>query len=377
MAISKFITRNPQRINRSMEFPEDVMMRAPTDQAPFNVLDYGQLAAPVFNFAKSVAIGPSEPYVSDTMKDQLIQKAMDTGLDKGTLGYEDFGLPVATEGGRFTGGLFDLALNDPVSFANVGSVGRVSFEKDPTAPGGYRFGDTKYDFSVDKDTGSTDNAFLDFINQGGIKSAIGNLFFTPAYAPEVTEEERKSIERQPSSFRSLSDPEVYGDLEERKNLLERILEFAPFIGEKSLTGILTNALGGAKDKLTGFRDAVGRRLGPAPFGTSQAAFNALTPSQQQSVASIYGQGGIMQGYNPISAFGRGPVGAIQNRIDNIIARKYAGKKYGKRNLARLQRALQQVGGEDTTGGGDYSQAPGRESAAAQEASNRDAARGRF
>jgi len=302
---------------------------------------------------------------------------MDTGLDKGTLGYEDFGLPVATEGGRFTGGLFDLALNDPVSFANVGSVGRVSFEKDPTAPGGYRFGDTKYDFSVDKDTGSTDNAFLDFINQGGIKSAIGNLFFTPAYAPEVTEEERKSIERQPSSFRSLSDPEVYGDLEERKNLLERILEFAPFIGEKSLTGILTNALGGAKDKLTGFRDAVGRRLGPAPFGTSQAAFNALTPSQQQSVASIYGQGGIMQGYNPISAFGRGPVGAIQNRIDNIIARKYAGKKYGKRNLARLQRALQQVGGEDTTGGGDYSQAPGRESAAAQEASNRDAARGRF
>ena len=158
---------------------------------------------------------------------------------------------------------------------------------------------------------------------------------------------------QPPSFRSLNDPEVYGEIDqsrelgERKNLLERILEFAPFIGEKSLTGILTNALGGAKNRLTNFRDAIGRRLGPAPFGTSQAAFNALTPSQQQSVASIYGQGGIMQGYNPVSAFGRGPVGAIQNRIDAILERKAAGKRYGKTNLARLQQALTDVGGGDS------------------------------
>ena len=140
----------------------------------------------------------------------------------------------------------------------------------------------------------------------------------------------------------------------RRSLLERILEFAPFIGDKSLTGILTNALGGAKDKLTGFRDAVGRRLGPAPFGTSQAAFDALTPSQQQSVASIYGQGGIMQGYNPVSAFGRGPVGAIENRIANILERKAAGKRYGKTNLARLQQALTDVGGGSDDSGG-YSQ----------------------
>ena len=74
------------------------------------ILDYAQLGAPVFNFAKGLAIGPSEAYVSDTMRNQLIQKAKETELDKGTLGYEAFGLPVATEGGRFTGGLFELAL---------------------------------------------------------------------------------------------------------------------------------------------------------------------------------------------------------------------------------------------------------------------------
>jgi len=139
------------------------------------------------------------------------------------------------------------------------------------------------------------------------------------------------------------------------SLLSKILEFAPLIGDKSLTGILTDALGGAKDKLTGFRDAIGTRLGPASYGTSQAAFNAMTPSQQQAVGSIYGPGGIMQGYNAVSAFGRGPVGAIQNRIDNILERKAAGKKYGKTNLARLQQALTNVGGDDSGGGGGYSQ----------------------
>jgi uncharacterized protein YidB (DUF937 family) len=241
MGISKFITRNPQRINRSMEFPEDVMMRAPTDQAPFNVLDYGQLAAPVFNFAKSVAIGPSEPYVSDTMKDQLIQKAMDTGLDKGTLGYEDFGLPVTTKGGRFSGGLFDLALNDPVSFANVGSVGRVSFEKDPTAPGGYRFGDTKYDFSVDKDTGSTDNAFLDFINRGGIKSAIGDFFFAPAYAPEVTDKERQSIELEDN----LMNYDEFYDMPEEKKKEGILSKLNPLNALGFLTNIYTGGLSNA------------------------------------------------------------------------------------------------------------------------------------
>ena len=143
--------------------------------------------------------------------------------------------------------------------------------------------------------------------------------------------------------------------EEKKNLLERILEFAPLIGDKSLTGILTNALGGAKDKLTGFRDAIGARLGPASYGTSQAAFNAMTPSQQQAVGSIYGPRGIMQGYNAVSAFGRGPVGAIQNRIDNILGRKAAQTAISRQRVKDLQAALTNVGGGDSGGGGGYSQ----------------------
>ena len=111
--------------------------------------------------------------------------------------------------------------------------------------------------------------------------------------------------------------------------------------------------------LANFRDAIGTRLGPASYGTSQAAFNAMTPSQQRAVGNIYGPGGIMQGYNVVSAFGRGPAGAIQNRIDNILGRKAAGKSFSAKNLAELQAAAGQVGGGDDSGSGSsYDSATG-------------------
>ena len=51
---------------------------------------------------------------------------------------------------------------------------------------------------------------------------LNNLFFTSAYAPEVTEDERKSIERQLPSFRSLSNPEDY-EGPEREGILRSLL----------------------------------------------------------------------------------------------------------------------------------------------------------
>jgi hypothetical protein len=183
---------------------------------------------------------------------------------------------------------------------------------------------------------------------GTIAQGLGNFFFAPANAPETTEKERQSIELE-DDLMNYDEFYEMPEEEEKKNLLERILEFAPFIGDKSLTGILTNALGGAKNKLTGFRDAIGTRLGPSPYGTSQAAFNALTPSQQRSVGSIYGQGGIMQGYNPVSAFGRGPIGSIQNRIADILGRKAAQTAASRQKLADLKNALTDLGGDSDAG----------------------------
>jgi len=179
---------------------------------------------------------------------------------------------------------------------------------------------------------------------GNFKDFLGNLIFTPVGSADQMPVKPEDDLMQYNEFYEMP-PE-----EERKNLLERILKFAPFIGEKSLTGILTDALGGARNRLTDFRDTIGKRLGPAPYGTSQAAFNAMTPLQQQAVGSIYGRGGIMQGYNPISAFGRGPAGAIQNRIDAILARKAAQTKASRERVRQLQQALTDVGGDSGDSG---------------------------
>ena len=152
-----------------------------------------------------------------------------------------------------------------------------------------------------------------------------------------------------------SDSELMeSDTTKKEGILSKLNPFKAmgFLVDLYTGGSLRKALGRqGVGKLFGMaKDAVRDRLVPTSYGTSQAAFNAMTPSQQQAVGSIYGRGGIMQGYNPVSAFGRGPAGAIQNRIDAILGRKAAQTKASKEKVKKLQAALDQLGGSDS---GDY------------------------
>lgn len=54
------------------------------------------------------------------------------------------------------------------------------------------------------------------------------------------------------------------------------------------------------------------------MGPSGSFYEGLTDEQKAEVDSIYGQGGIMQGYNPVSMFGKGAAGAIDTRMGNIM-----------------------------------------------------------
>jgi len=102
---------------------------------------------------------------------------------------------------------------------------------------------------------------------------------------------------------------------------ERIQKYDPVLGTYNL---LKNApvIG---EKIQGFKSAVA----PMPYGTSQKQYNEYQGIVDLSsgigsfgdlISGIYGQGGVMQGYNPVSAFGRGPIGAIENRISSIMNR---------------------------------------------------------
>ena len=54
------------------------------------------------------------------------------------------------------------------------------------------------------------------------------------------------------------------------------------------------------------------------MGPSGSFYAGLTDEQKEAVDEIYGPGGIMQGYNPISRFGRGAAGAIDKRRAGIM-----------------------------------------------------------
>jgi hypothetical protein len=85
-----------------------------------------------------------------------------------------------------------------------------------------------------------------------------------------------------------------------------------------------------------------RGINPNP--PSKIEYDYLSQSGYgPNLQSIYGPGGIMQGYNAISAFGRGPLNSIINRRNAILARKEAGKKYGKTNLEKLNQAIADLG----------------------------------
>jgi hypothetical protein len=200
------------------------------------------MATPAINFGRGI-LGFQDPVGTQMMKDRMLELESQKGTT-GTIGYEDYGLQTTKPGGRFTGGLTDLALNNPVDFALAGSVGRYGF-----SPKG-RTGLT-YDFTPNQDTGTTGNALLDFINKGGIKGAISRFempdsFFGKAFAPELNLEERQAIAERAAldkaGIMAIDDAGLtISPYEEFAEVAKPgfNLGFAKQLGKQALTGILS------------------------------------------------------------------------------------------------------------------------------------------
>jgi hypothetical protein len=102
-------------------------------------------------------------------------------------------------------------------------------------------------------------------------------------------------------------------------------------------------------------EGIKNTLMPEAYGTSQKEFDRYqgvvdsslgTGKFQDLVSGIYGQGGIMQGYNPVSAFGSGPVGAIENRISSIMNRTAPMTDFARNQIWSLYDARDElVGGQ--------------------------------
>jgi len=165
---------------------------------------------------------------------------------------------------------------------------------------------------------------------------IGNMVFTTANADAIpTEIEKQSVERGVQDFDLESVRDIISQMEEEKsNYIERpenrfnmdgILEnLGGYAKDAAGRYIGSQALSGAGGMLFGPIGAlVGGIFGALKGGDlfnqntySQQMYNNLTPGGQAYANSLYAPGGLLQGYNQISAFGRGTLGTIGNILAN-------------------------------------------------------------
>tara|TARA_R100001163_G_scaffold31670_1_gene24771 strand:+ start:51 stop:806 length:756 start_codon:yes stop_codon:yes gene_type:complete len=151
---------------------------------------------------------------------------------------------------------------------------------------------------------------------------------------------------QTASFRSQNNPAVYtpGGIMNPELLQKLARGQAPAEESRGIIDILKSGAAGARDIFLQGAGATGglnigartgMMFGPEfalPFGIAGAVlgskftemgpsgsfYEGLTEDQQAAVDEIYGDKGIMAGYNPVSRFGRGAAGAIDKRIGNIM-----------------------------------------------------------
>ena len=301
-------------------------------------------ASPAINFGRGL-LGYQDPFLTQTMQDRMLELEAQKG-PSGSIGYEDYGLPVSIPGGRSTGGLPSLFLSSPVDFGLAGSVGRYGY-----GPEG-RTG-LEYDFTPDPNTGSTGNAILDFINRGGLKNAVSGM--STAQAAEVTpQSEPLDVE----DYLGTSTPQDLGFIGSAPSVFTptsvtpitpvEYTSYSPSVEmeqplqEKGIGSMLKNLIPGSlfATLLSGILPKESPQMKAAKsFYRNQYG---LTPGG--SVAS-----GIMAGYNPVSggllnmltqgAVGRPPNVGLQrayqqriNMIKNTLAKKYADGDYSGTQL---------------------------------------------
>ena len=87
-----------------------------------------------------------------------------------------------------------------------------------------------------------------------------------------------------------------------------------YIGSQALGGAGGMLFGPAGALVGGIAGLLGGGNLFNPNTYSQNAYNFSTPQGQKYIDTLYNPGGIMSGYNKVSAFGRGPLESITNRI---------------------------------------------------------------
>ena len=281
-------------------------------------------ASPAINFGRGL-LGYQDPFLTQTMQDRMAELEAEKG-PTGNIGYEDYGLQTATPGGRFTGGLMDLALNNPVDFGLAGSIGRYSY-----GPEG-RTGLT-YDFTPDQDTGSTGSATLDFINRGGLKGALSRM--GTAQAAEVTPtrslgdvvmEARANEPMDIEDFLGTSTPQDLGFIGNAPTIKEAVAPIGITDRGRGMAGPAVEMIGG---QAVPVGDVLGRQM-----ALEKADFYE-EPKSRLDAGSLLSLAGLLSGSNVVKGLGmianRDKIGRMAGNVRSglgSLGTKVAGKMRG-------------------------------------------------
>jgi hypothetical protein len=167
-----------------------------------------------------------------------------------------------------------------------------------------------------------------------LSKTLSDSIFTPAYGDIPTKEEREGLDSfnnlvsdtvmaEPNQFQDYPGDKNLGSVQDQNlgfdyNFDENVLkeeEDAQYNldnkGSFNMDGILQNLGGFAKN-------TAGKQM-----------YNNLTSQGQGYVDRLYGPGGVLQGYNQFSAFGKGALGTIANNLS-----KYPNMSPARRNAYR-------------------------------------------
>ena len=148
--------------------------------------------------------------------------------------------------------------------------------------------------------------------QTPVATDYGEEQYRPTYAEQLEQLQAKPISGPPGG----GDPGMfYNDLmeydehytvtpDEEKGLLGKV------------SGGLENILDLGAAAISPIGTLIKKGIDKIPESKSRIEYEGYSPTQQQAIDAAYGTGGVMEGYNPVSAIGEGVLATINERIAN-------------------------------------------------------------
>ena len=178
--------------------------------------------------------------------------------------------------------------------------------------------------------------------QSSMNEKLGSPYYN--YSNDVTEPD---LEEEYANLDPEIDPysRTEGILDAFKNFGGNVGGYLKDGASRMATSNVLGKVGSMINPILGMAGGItGLLRGGNMFDPSQSQinFNNLSPQNQAYTSSLYNPGGLLSGYNQISAFGQGALGTLQNRLGNIQNRSMPQSAYSIALANQIQNSIDNI-----------------------------------